>query len=398
MTELESLMAKGDLAGAKAKAESLLEKHPQGPQAVGALVALGKIALVQGQLELASGLIDRAEAQGKTAQTLLLRANLHAQQGALPEAEVEYRRALSKSPELAEAHFGLGMVLAKTERMEEAVLALEKACALQPQNVVFAYRSAQALLEADRFEQAIPRFQAAVALAPKFVPVYLSLSHALARRGDLTAARKVIEIGLQQAPEAPRLLSALTNLSLLQGDVGTGQRTATQLANARPDDPDAQANLALLLLLQGKLKDALFIAQRMSSVGTSTAPLKMVEAACYEAREPPGYSEAIRAYEEAMALDLNGWRAASNLGQLLLRMPSEPPGAQVPRAVTVLEEAHRRKPDQLEPMLNLALACMRAGDVARSRALAERLASYQLPEQHPIRDQALRLLKVLPVS
>lgn len=392
MTELDKLLAKGQVAQALTQAEQILSKAPNGPDARNALITLARIALVKGQLKEAEGLTAKAEAKGTSPETMLLRANLHGQKGELEQAEKFFHQALQQNPKFAEAHFGRGLMLAKTGRMAEAVGCFEQANALSPRNPVFQYRLAQALLEEDRVEEAVANFEGALTLNPKFLPAYLSLSQALARGGDLPSARRIIERGLKTIPHHPRLLAALTNLSLIQGDLRTSQKTATELANKRVDDPDAQANLALILLLQGKRKDAFFIAQRLASLGKSNAQLKMVEATYYEGEEPPQYEKAVRAYEEAMAADVNGWRAPNNLGQLLMRMDDP---ERVGRAVTVLEEAHRRKPDQLEPMLNLALAYLKAEEREKSLTLTKRLLTYGLPDKHPIRDQAKRLEKVL---
>jgi Flp pilus assembly protein TadD len=187
----------------------------------------------------------------------------------------------------------------------------------------------------------------------------------------------------------------LTAFSVGMGDVKTSFRAASALAAQRPKDPQAQANLALLLLLRGQRQEALHLCRTMESLGLATADLKMIEATAHEADEPPAYEKAEAAYEEAMGLDAKGWKAPNNLGQLLMRRPAQPPEQHLPRALTALEEAVRRKPDQPEPHLNLALAYTRTGDKAKAQAQAQAVLAANLPEANEVREQAERLLKAL---
>jgi Flp pilus assembly protein TadD len=146
------------------------------------------------------------------------------------------------------------------------------------------------------------------------------------------------------------------------------------------------------MIAKGQVDEALQICRRMDQSGKATAPLKCIEATAYEARHE--LAKAVRAYEQAMELDASDWAAPNNLGQLLLRNPSATP-EEVARAVSLFEEAVRRRPSQLEPKLNLALACLRAGQNARSLELADALLAEPMPLQHPIRMQAERLRQVL---
>ncbi|HYI02416.1 tetratricopeptide repeat protein [Hyalangium sp.] len=392
MSAAEKFLETGQTAKAKTAAEQALAKKPQDRSA---LVVLSKVLLLEGQLDKAEQHIARAEKQGTTADTLLLRANLASQRGQLEPAAGYFRQALSQDPKRAEGFFGLGLVLFKQEKTAEALVALTKATQLQPKNAVFVYRLGQVLIEAGQTDKGIQSIAQAITLQPRFLAPYLSLIQALVEEGRALQARRVVDEGLRAMPNHPRLLSALTAISLGMGDSRTSFRAATTVANQRPKDPKAQANLALLLLLKGQRQDALHICRTMESLGLATAELKMIEATAYEAAEPPAYEKAVAAYEEAMGLEPGGWKAPNNLGQLLMRMPATPPEKHMPRAITVLEEAVRRKADQPEPHLNLALAYSRAGDKAKAKAQAQAVLTANLPEGDEVREQAERLLKVL---
>lgn len=392
MSALEQLLEAGQTAKAKAAAEQALAKQPQD---LSALVVLSKVLLMEGQLEQAEQYIARAEQLGTTTETLLMRANVAAQRGQLEPAAGYFRQAISREPQRAEAHFGLGLMLIKQDKTGEALASMEKAAQLQPKNPVFVYRLGQVRLEAGQLDKGIQAIAQSITLQPKFLAPYLSLTQALVDQDRVVEARRVVTEGLREIPDHPRLLSMLTAISLGMGDAQTSYRAASALAAQRPKDPQAQANLALLLLIRGQRQDVLHLCRTMESLGLTTADLKMIEATAHEADEPPAYDKAEAAYEEAMALDPNGWKAPNNLGQLLMRWPAEPPEKYMPRAITVLEEAVRRKSDQPEPHLNLALAYTRTGDKAKAQAQAKAVLAANLPLHSDIREQAERLLKAL---
>jgi len=392
MNSLETLLAQGQLAQAQAEAEKLLAKNPSHRDA---LVVMAKLALVENKLPQAEALLAKAEAQGATAETGLVRANIAAQKGQLDAALKAYQGVLAVEPNRAEAHFGKGMMLIKQDKAPQALEALSQAAKLAPQNPVFRYRMGQVQLEAGKTEAGLATLREVIAAAPRFVPAYLSLSHALSAQEKLVEARKVLEQGLKAVPNQPRLLASMTVLSMALRDLRTSYQSASTLAAQRPKDADAQANLAQLMLARGQLEQARHLCQTMASLGVASESLKMAEATCFECQEPPAYDKAIAAYEQGMSLAPDGWRAANNLGQLLLRIPAEPADANLPRAVTVLEEAVRRAPERPEPLLNLALAQTRLGQEQKAKELVAKVLAMPLAEDTSLHEEATRLSQVL---
>ena len=392
MNSLETLLAQGQVAQAKAEAEKLLAKNPNHRDA---LVVMAKLALVENKVPQAEGLLAKAEGQGATAETGLVRANIAAQKGQLDAALKAYQGVLALEPNRAEAHFGKGMMLIKQDKAPQALEALSQAAKLAPQNPVFRYRLGQVQLEAGKTDAGLATLREVLTLAPRFVPAYLSLSHALSSQEKLVDARKVLEQGLKAVPNQPRLLASVTVLSMALRDLRTSYQAASALAAQRPKDADAQANLAQLMLARGQIEQARHLCQTMASLGVASESLKMAEATCFEAQEPPAYDKAIVAYEQGMSLAPDGWRAANNLGQLLLRVPAEPANANLPRAVTVLEEAVRRAPDRPEPLLNLALAQARLGQEGKAKELVQKVLAMPLAEDTDLHEEAVRLSQAL---
>jgi len=389
METLERLLAAGRTREARAQAQKRLKAKPNDRDA---LLALVKVELMLGELQSAQQKLERLEKQGETVDTVVARANLAVQGGDGKKARSLFEKAVGMRPERAEAFFGLGVVLAAGDEYQASLPMFERAVALAPGQGVFHYHLAQNLLALERPEDAARHGTLAVERNPAYPPAYLLLSRMLGVVGRLEDARAVLKEGLRLLPSDPRLMAALTNVNLVGGDVGGAFQAAATLAKDHPADPAAMCNLASLLLAQNRLPEVLEICRGMESMGKATAPLKCLEATVYEAQKPLDQAKVIKTYERAMALDASDWVSANNLGQFLMRMKDE---ALVPRAIEVLEQATKRKPDQLEPVLNLALAYARHNDVKKARELASRLLDVKLPATSPLRRQAEKLLAAL---
>ncbi len=389
MKSLEELLAAGRTREARAQAEKVLRAAPDNPSA---LLTLTKALLVEGELAQAEEVLARLEKHGTTVDTVLARAHLAVQRAEGATARALYQQAISMGPVRAEAFFGLGVVLAGVDEFDASLKMFERAVELEPRQGMFHYHLAQNYLALGRGAEAMKHVVVALERNPMYPPAYLLLSRMLTVAGKAEDAARLLKEGLKQLPNDPRLLSALTNVDLLGGDVGGAFQAAAKLAREHPSDPAAMGNLASLLLAQRRFAEALEICLGMDAQGLSTAPLKCIEATLYEARKPPDMDAAVRAYEQAMAIDGKDWVSANNLGQLLMRRGDK---ALVPRAIAVLEEALRRKPEELEPMLNLAIAYARANEKQKSRELALRLLAFKLPESNSLRQQAERLIDVL---
>src|SRR5208283_4152864 len=72
------------------------------------------------------------------------------------EAEIAYRQAIERSPDLADAWFNLGVLLEKMGREEEALLSYEGAFAVEPTYAAALHNAALLLMRKRRFAAALP--------------------------------------------------------------------------------------------------------------------------------------------------------------------------------------------------------------------------------------------------
>lgn len=392
MSAISDLLSQGRTKEARAQAERVLAEKPANAEA---LVALAKAQLVEGEVAPAQATITRAEAAGAApAEVLVLKGALAAERDQLDQALTLYQQAAKMDPGRAEAAFGVGVMLAQQRKYQESLPHFERAVKLQPRGGVLHYHLAQNLIRMDQHQRALEHLEQAVALNPLYPPAYLLLAKILSILGKQTSAKQLLEEGLKLLPGDADLRGELTNVLLQLGDAAGAESMARAVAQDAPDHVGAQENHVVTLVGAGRFPEALEKMKALDAKGVRTARLRSALAVVYQAKTPPDLAGAMKAYEEAMALDVDDWRAACDLGLLLLQK-GEPPERAVPRAITVLEEARRRAPGRQEVLLNLALAYVRAGDRAKALELAKQVVELKLPDGDPAREQAERLVKKL---
>lgn len=394
-TGLRELFAAGQTRKARDEAEKILQQRPDDAPA---LVALAKAHLVEGEVADAEKAIQRAEqAGGETLDSLTVRAALAVEAYELDRALELYQRVAKGDPKRAEAEYGIGIVLAEQQRFADSLPHFERAVQLSPKAGVLHYHLAQNLIRLDQHRRAVDHLEKAVTLNPLYPPAYQLLAKILCIVQRPADAKELLLQGLKLMPQDTRLRAELTNVQLILQDTAGAAATAAQLAEDLPQDLAAQENQVVTLLGGGRLTDAVAKVRELEGQGLRSASLKMSEGMALQGMDPPDVEGAIRAYEQAMSMDAQDWKAPCNLGLLLLQK-GQPPERALPRAVTVLTEAMRRAPDRPEVLLNLALAHVRQNDRPKALELARKVVALELPEGNPAREQAERLVKKLSAT
>src|SRR5215470_7189256 len=164
--------------------------------------------------------------------------------GELREAAAEYRAALARAPNYAEAQANLGAVLARLGDYEEAIAAYEAALRLKPELTPILLNLGIAHYRAGQFAKAVEVLGRFLVVAPDHAQARQLLGVSLVELGRDADAITYLEPALSSAQaEATALYSlGLAYLRLRRGDAGD---VAKRLA-ARED------GAALSLILQGQ--------------------------------------------------------------------------------------------------------------------------------------------------
>lgn len=391
---MQALLKAGEVDKARALAESALSKNKDDR---GALLTLAKLASVDGDWVRAEQLVQQATRGGvEDADSRLVKAALASERGDLDGARALYTQVIREAkPPRAEAHFGLGYLLAAQDDFAGARKELERAVALEPDVAPYRFHLARVLLTLEELKVALPHLERALELNPTYPPVYVAWTVVLQHLGELDKAEDLLRQGLKVLPDHPELLNALSSILSARGKVPEAFGIAKHLAREFPDDAAAQGNLARMMMATGHREDALEVCRKLAERGLSTAQSKSIEAMVLESLEPPDVEGAVHAWREAMDLDPDDWASANNLGNLLMRWEEGDPEERLTAAIEILEEARRRAPSRVEPVLNLALVHARKGDKAKAQAHARDVLKQAPTGEKELREQAERLLQTL---
>jgi protein O-GlcNAc transferase len=362
---------------AKLDAAARADKQPQQPYI---LVAYAQA--LAGTKQFPAAIARMKEAVAADPQSADLHdelGSLYAQHQDWVHAKDAFNAALQINPNLAAAHFHLGMALL-AEQQPGALDELNQAYQLAPQNPEVALQLGQALAAAGQDDQAIPVLRHAIELDPKSTVAAYQLGLTLQRTN---APQEAIPL-LQRAADAdPQNVAILTNLgmALCQAQQAKDAVPVLQRAVAlAPDDVTAHQNLAAAYIQLNQFDDAveqlrislklspdatrlhynLGLALKMKDDAADAIPeLETAEKLDPSAFEPPyvlgvlylqagRYSDADRELNLSLKLhpdNGDGWATLGSVDNHLDKLPE---------AEKALQEAIRQLPQQPDPHLTLA--------------------------------------------
>jgi tetratricopeptide (TPR) repeat protein len=251
--------------------------------------------------------------------------NLLSRQNKLPEAVQHYEAALRAEPNYAEAHNNLGAVLLQQRRFEEALAHYQAAVRLKPEYLYY-FNLANAQVDAGHAADAVANYQQALRLNPNSSQAHHNLGMALQAQGNAEAAMAEFRAALQLQPDNE---SAEHNLANRLADAGRLDEAMTHYLSALRLDPkhaESYNGLGICYAMQGK------------------------------------YPEAERQFREAVRLKPDYPGAQSNLGNAL--------GAQskLEEAIPHYQKALEFDPKDYQTHFNLGVSLLRQGRQAEARA------------------------------
>ncbi|HMZ78113.1 MAG TPA: tetratricopeptide repeat protein [Acidobacteriota bacterium] len=179
-------------------------------------------------------------------------------QDKIEEAVALYKKVITKSPKLVEAHMGLGDALMKQGDFEEAAKKYQEATEIAPTNPDVALGFGVALYRSGRIEEAISQYKLVLEKEKDYAPVYYNLGIAYAHRGEFDEAIKEYQTAITLRKK--NYPDAANNLGLIYEAIGNVQGATEQFKAAiaqRPNYPLAHYNLARCYMGQARFDEAL---------------------------------------------------------------------------------------------------------------------------------------------
>ena len=226
---------------------------------------------------------------------------------------------VEKVPDNPSAHNNLGLTLANSGNLAEAVKHYEEAIRLKPDHALARNNLGNALVKLGRPAEAIEHYRETLRLRPDYANAHVNLGNVLANTGRLAEAIEHYQEGLR----------------------------------LQPDDPFAHSNLGLTLAQAGRVAEAIEHYQEALRLKPDYSPAQYNWAnALFGLGQR---AEALRHYEQALSIDPENAEACNNLGSLLAD------SGRLEEAIEQFQQALRLNPELVDTRCNLAKALVRTG-------------------------------------
>jgi tetratricopeptide (TPR) repeat protein len=186
-----------------------------------------------------------------------------ARTGRLPEAIDHYQKALQLKPDYPETYNNLGNVLAKTGRLPEAIAYYEQAIRLRPASAALLsnlaeahYELGNALGNAGRLAEAVAQYEDALQVKPDYPEAKATLGFAFANLDRTKEAIALLQEALRLKPD---YVEAHAYLGFSFSRAGRFSEAIAEYEAAlrlRPGDADIHYNLGLALQAAGRPEEA----------------------------------------------------------------------------------------------------------------------------------------------
>lgn len=232
-----ALLQRGDLGGALAAFEALLQEAPEDIAVLaGYASALRRVGRLDEALTLWCKARDCAPADPGVC---FNHANALRAAGQLDAARLGYERALQLAPGMLPARINLGLVLQDQGHFEAAVEVYAAALAIDPRQPTAAMNRGNCLRQLGRLEEAIAQHRSALDQLPRSAEARYNLGNALRDAARIDEALDAYRAALQAGP-AP--LQLWTRLGVSLQDLGASEAALAAFDRGRREHP--QASLA----------------------------------------------------------------------------------------------------------------------------------------------------------
>ncbi|WP_019501976.1 tetratricopeptide repeat protein [Pseudanabaena sp. PCC 6802] len=143
-------------------------------------------------------------------------------------------KALAVDPDLAEAHYQLGVIQAQQNKLDNAILCFRRAIALEPQYTDALYNLGNALAQSGQHAEAIATYKQVIELQPDHINAYLNLGVVHFQNQNFASATSCCQKALEIDPKNIRayhsLATIFTNQGMLEKSIESYQQAIALIA------------------------------------------------------------------------------------------------------------------------------------------------------------------------
>lgn len=276
----------------------------------------------------------------------------------LQQAVVHYSKALQYRPTNTHIMGNMGMCLYQLGKVDQALEIYSKALKINPDDSTVLRNIGQLRFDQGKFEEAAEFFRRAQRNMPYNPALYCSLGNALEKLGRNQEAIDAYDLALRIQPEDPETLFGLGVALASQGRTPDAIRNFEKALEINPRYAEAHNNLGNVLLQQGQVDNALSHYAEALRLNPKYAEAHYNMGVVLYSQGKS--AEAISHYREAIRLKPDYVDAYYNLAAALDGQ------GDVQGAIANYNEAIRLKPDFVEAYNNLGVTLFNHGQVQKA--------------------------------
>ena len=172
-------------------------------------------------------------------------------------AIVSLDKAIAKAPANGELKAEKARILAKDERVEEALDMFDKALTNDPKNMAIGLRYAQFLYEHSMYEKSSEIYKKLLDIEPANKDLYFNLGLTYLRLEKVDAAKDMFETVVALDPEDTQAIAMVGQVYFDLKDYSSAEFYFRQLLDIEPENPDYLKRLGVTLTQQGRVEEGL---------------------------------------------------------------------------------------------------------------------------------------------
>jgi tetratricopeptide (TPR) repeat protein len=262
LRDASALEEAGDHATAEQAIRDAIELEPN---SASAYVRLAILFDDQDRLVEAVQALEEGTRHQQDVDALVLLASALRRLGRLTEARERFEQVLELDPLNDEAHYGLGLVLRKSDP-PTALMHLLKAAELDPTLQGLSRELGLALWRVKEFDRAEAALRAAIDQDPTDGWAHDYLGHLLLRKRQVAAAKAEFAAAVQSDPGVGAFWANLAEATASLGDVSSADQLFKEALSRDAGDPYTNLKYGLFLKSRGHGTHAVFYLERVLSL------------------------------------------------------------------------------------------------------------------------------------
>ncbi|MBN2780952.1 MAG: tetratricopeptide repeat protein [Candidatus Marinimicrobia bacterium] len=166
-------------------------------------------------------------------------------------------KAIKKAPGNGDLKAEKARILAKEDRVEDALDMFDKAFDAAPENMTIGLRYAQFLYEHSLFEKSAEIYNRLIAVEPGNKDLYFNLGMSMLRLGNAEGSKDQFETVVALDPEDTQAIALVGQVYFDLKDYITAEFYFRQLLEIEPENPDYLKRLGVTLTQQGRVEEGL---------------------------------------------------------------------------------------------------------------------------------------------